>query len=180
VNTEEKRHPGSRRGRAHSRPAASSGLRLRFIVGAVIITLLGMAGALAYGQIQRHIDPATGVITYIYHPSSVDRRIKGSTTPVSHKAPDHRPSRTAVSAKKTSIKPTPADSIIPSSYRDFPRVSPEMQKARDSKRRRILRHELAWEQAALDQAVENKVAGDVLRRHRENIESLHREIRNVQ
>lgn len=47
-------------------------------------------------------------------------------------------------------------------------------------RRRILKHELAWEQAALDEAIANKDANDVLRRHRENIESLHREISNVQ
>jgi hypothetical protein len=74
----------------------------------------------------------------------------------------------------------PADGITLSSYSDFPRVSAETQKARDSERRRILKHELAWEQAALDQAIVDKDPSEVLQRHRENIESLHREIRNMQ
>lgn len=70
--------------------------------------------------------------------------------------------------------------LVPSAYRGFPRVSAETQKERDSERRRILKQELAWEQAELDRAIENKGAGDVVQRHRANIEALNREISNVQ
>jgi hypothetical protein len=70
--------------------------------------------------------------------------------------------------------------LVPSAYSGFPRVSAETQKKRDSERRRILKQELAWEQAELDRAIENKGARDVVQRHRANIEALNREISNVQ
>ena len=181
MNTEAKSRALPRRNFTHFPQAASPGLRLRFIVGAIVMTLAGTTQALAHGQIRRQIDPATGIVTYIYRPSPADRNIKAASLPVPHQMPDKRPSPITVSAReKPQMKPVPAEEIASPSYREFPRVSAATQKARDSERRRILKHELAWEQAALDQAIENKDASEVLRRHRENIESLHREISNVQ
>jgi hypothetical protein len=181
LNIEAKKHAHLRRKLTHSTPAAFSGSLLRFIVGTIVITLAGTGGAFAYEQIHRQIDAATGITTYTYNPSSADRKVRGSPPPVPRHTQDKGLSRIAVSApQKTPMRLAPADGITLSSYSDFPRVSAETQKARDSERRRILKHELAWEQAALDQAIVDKDPSEVLQRHRENIESLHREIRNMQ
>jgi hypothetical protein len=158
------------------------------MAGAVVMTLLGTAGAPAYARIHRQVDPATGITTYSNVPFPAQRREHRVAPPVPREAPgpaaapapDTMPSRAAVPAEEQPpIKPAPASRLVPSAYRGFPRVSVETQKERDSERRRILKQELAWEQAQLDQAIENKAAGDVVQRHRANIESLHREIGNV-
>jgi len=78
------------------------------------------------------------------------------------------------------VSASSSSSLIPTTYKGFPRVSPEVQKERDSERRRILKQELAWEQAKLDDAIENKAASDVVQRYKGNIEALHREISNTQ
>jgi hypothetical protein len=158
------------------------------IAGAVVLTLLCTTGTLAHARLHRQVDPATGITTYSYFPIPAQRRDKGvalparqAPRPTASLAPDTRPSQTAVQTKEQTPMPrAQAVRLVPSAYSGFPRVSAETQKKRDSERRRILKQELAWEQAELDRAIENKGARDVVQRHRANIEALNREISNVQ
>lgn len=145
------------------------------------MTFLGLTDALAHTRIQRQIDPETGITTYSFNPSPDHRREKPAPPPVPRAAPDTTPLRTtAPAAKQTETRIAPPIRLTPSSYRDFPRVSADTQKERDSERRRILKQELVWEEEKLAQAIENKAAGDVVQRFRANIEALQREIRNAQ
>lgn len=62
---------------------------------------------------------------------------------------------------------------------DFPSVSPELQKQRDYGRMRILMDELRSELSRLEVAQEKKADTDTIGRHKANIASLKREIKNI-
>ncbi|WP_151633895.1 hypothetical protein [Noviherbaspirillum aerium] len=68
--------------------------------------------------------------------------------------------------------------ISPTSSVDYPRISPIVQKTRDSERLSILNNELQSEQTALAEAEARNAPGEILRRYRKNIEALRREISN--
>lgn len=190
MNIEGSIYPRLRRRYARCRSAATSCIQVRSMTGAVVMSFLALTDTLAHARLQRQIDAETGITTYSFQPSPSHRMEKralppppptATPTPTTRAAPDTTPLRTTPSAaKQTETRTAPAISRIPSSYRDFPRVSPETQKERDAERRRILKQELAGEEEQLAQAIENKAAGDMVQRFRANIEALHREIRNAQ
>lgn len=68
--------------------------------------------------------------------------------------------------------------IKPTSSIDYPRISPIVQRTRDSERLAILNNELQLEQTALAEAVSRNAPEEILRRYRTNIEALRREISN--
>ena len=149
------------------------------MAAATVMTLLGTAGTSAHARIHRHVDPETGITTYRNYPSSTQRREKRVALPA--------PQEVSVSPRTLPPveEPTPIKRVstntrlVPATYNGFPRVSAEIQRERDSERRRILKEELVWEQTKLDQAIENKSASDVVQRYKGNIEALHREISNT-
>lgn len=68
---------------------------------------------------------------------------------------------------------------IGSALNDYPRISPVVQKTRDSERLAILRHELQMEETALADAVSRNAAAETIRRFKTNIDALKREIRSA-
>jgi hypothetical protein len=174
-------------------PFAIAGVRPRFLLGAVVTVSLCVAGALAYARIHLQVDPATGVATYSNFPIPPQRApappaptaapapAAAPTPPVAREAPALKPARPTTSATEaTSLKASFGGNSGTLGYRGFPRVSAQLQRERDTERRKILKQELSWEQAELDQALENKAAAEVVRRHKANIEALTREIDNIQ
>lgn len=180
MNTEGSIPPHPRSGSMPCRPVPVSARLRRFMTG-IFMALLSLTDALAHARIQHQVDPETGITTYSFRPESNDRREKPAPPPARRVAPEVAPLQTTVSATRPlETRTAPAIRLIPASYRDFPRISAETQKERDSERRRILKQELAWEEEKLTQAIEDKAAVEVVQRYRANIDALHREIRNVQ
>ena len=62
---------------------------------------------------------------------------------------------------------------------DFPSVSPQLQKERDSERRNILQSELEGEQHIVKLALARKEPVNVIHRHLENITALQRELSHL-
>lgn len=69
---------------------------------------------------------------------------------------------------------------IGSAINDYPRISPVVQKTRDSERLAILKHELQMEETALADAVSRNATEETIRRFKANIDALKREIRSAQ
>jgi hypothetical protein len=68
---------------------------------------------------------------------------------------------------------------VPVTQSNFPRVTPVIQRERDSERRRILSEELLAERSALNDAVERQAPDVVIRRYRANVSALERELDNT-
>lgn len=108
-------------------------------------------------QVFKKIDPTTGHITITnIPPRSIQSPIESQVSPV--------PAEKKVAAKTKSV---PAN---------FPKLSPEIQKERDSERKKILDDELKAEQLALKNASIQKTDTDTIARHKQNIVALEREI----
>lgn len=126
-----------------------------------VLLLMLFVGSTCLAQVYKKIDPVTGHITITNIPP---RSIQASTE---QQTPIALPVEKKVVAK---VKNVPAN---------FPKLSPEIQKERDSERKRILDDELKSEQAALKNASIQKTDPDTIARHKQNIVALEREIASI-
>lgn len=170
---------------------ASTRSQWQLALAAALMAFLGTTAAPAWARIYRHVDPMTGAIVYSNYRVPAQRNNTWVALPppvpptpappsVPH-TPDVNPTRRTTRVEEVvTVKRTSDSRPTSSTFTEFPRVSAETQRERDSERRRLLKQELSTEQAALDQAIERKAASDILQRHRANIEALNREIARVQ
>jgi hypothetical protein len=141
----------------------------------LLLTGIPLAQAEA-GTLYKCIDDS-GVVLY-----TNQKTTRKNCTVLSVPVPPPASGGTASSAerpKKASTTPTPSD---------FPRVSSNEQKVRDTDRRAILERELATEQAALEKSRQALAAGganpaptlrDAVTLHERNIEALNKELAKV-
>lgn len=118
----------------------------------------------AHAELYQRVDPVTGHVTITNVPPAGVRQPPVSMTSDSV-LPGRRP------AGKSPAPPAQSRAAT-----NFPRITAEQQRSRDTDRRQILTAELRVETAALAAAVGRKESADVLRRHKANIASLEREI----
>jgi hypothetical protein len=123
-------------------------------------TLLFLMSGQVHAEVYRKIDPNTGHITLTNIPPRSGTEAE---------APE----------KKTALPPKAMPAPSTKSPGDFPKVSPVLQKERDTDRKKILEDELKAEQLALKEANEKKAAAEIIARHKINILALEREITNV-
>ncbi len=129
---------------------------MRSIVLAALLLL--MSGQLR-AEVFRKIDPNTGHITLTNIPPRSEAE-----------APEKKTASSPVKAMSAPSTKSPGD---------FPKVSPVVQKERDTDRKKILEDELKAEQVALKEANDKKAAAEIIARHKVNILALEREITNV-
>lgn len=126
-----------------------------------ILCLLFLSNGIVSAQVFKKIDPSTGHVTLTNIPPKSLNQGSGENSAV---------------AQTTGKKDVVKAKISPV---NFPKLNPEIQKDRDSDRRKILEEELKTEQIALKNASEKKLDLDVISRHKVNIAALEREIGSI-
>ncbi len=117
----------------------------------------------ANAEVLKKVDPVTGHVTYT--------NLAPGESPAAELPP--RPMRQAT---KQYVLPPNREAKTPD---EFPSIAPAVQKDRDFGRMRILMDELRSELTAYEKAQDRKADEEALNRHRSNIASLKREIKNL-
>jgi len=126
-----------------------------------ILCVLFLCSEISSAQVFKKIDPTTGHVTLTNIPPKSLNQVntEGSTI-----------AQTVEKKDVTKARVSPVN---------FPKLSPEVQKDRDSDRKKILEEELKTEQIALKNASEKKVDVDIIARHKVNVAALEREIATI-
>lgn len=120
----------------------------------------------ARAEVVRKVDPITGHVTYT--------NLRPGTDVDPEPIVPMRRAATQYVPREPKLAVVPAVRPV-----NFPSISPEVQKQRDHGRLRILMDELRSELSSLEIAEEKKADAETVNRHRSNIASLKREIKNI-
>lgn len=134
-----------------------------------LFIILVMACGAAQGQMYARVDKITGHTTYTNIPPPGEEVV--DPTPMRRATREFVPAKprsTIAELNKSPVTPT-----------EFPRVAKNVQRDRDEDRRHILTTELKREMAALVDVQTSKGDTETVNRHKTNIASLQREIKNI-